>query len=104
MVKTKIQTRSKEGLDILPSLINDEIKREKRRKEPRISKIIKIDYKNLLPIKGKLEFGTKATSYSEIENPLCLSLLIFKFLSFHCNCRNPTKFLSDIAMENLSIR
>ena len=41
---------------------------------------------------------------SEIENPLCLSLLIFKFLSFHCNCRNPTKFLSDIAMENLSIR
>jgi len=67
-LKTEIQKKSKEGLEVLPKIIQDEIKREKRRKNPRISKTVDINFKDLLPVKGKLDFGTKATTYTEIEN------------------------------------
>lgn len=66
-LKTKIQTKSEEGLCVLPSLIRDEIKREKRRKNPRLSKNVHFSYKDLLPVKGKLDFGAKAVTYTEIE-------------------------------------
>ncbi|MCD6113322.1 MAG: HNH endonuclease [Bacteroidales bacterium] len=67
-LKTEIQKKSKEGLEVLPKIIKDEIKREKRRKNPRISKTVDIDFKDLLPVKGKLDFGAKVATYTEIEN------------------------------------
>lgn len=67
-LKTEIQRKSIEGLGVLPKFIKDEIKREKRRINPRIPKTVDIDIKDLFPVKGKLDFGAKATTYSEIEN------------------------------------
>lgn len=67
-LKTEIQKKSLEGLNALPKFVKDEIKREKRRKNPRIPKTVNIDFKDLLPVKGRLDFGAKATTYSEIEN------------------------------------
>lgn len=67
-LKTEIQTKSKEGLDVLPKIIQDEINRENRRKKPRTSKPIDTNFKDLLPVKGKSDFGIKAATYTEIEN------------------------------------
>lgn len=84
-IKTEIQQKSKEGLEILPKFINNEIKREKRRKNPRTPKSVNIEYKDLLPVKGKLDFGAKATTYSEIENA---KAIIEQYLITNINSRD----------------
>lgn len=66
--KTEIQRKSKEGLEVLPKFIKDEIKREHRRKKPRTPKVVEIDFKDLLPVKGKLGYRIRTTTYSEIKN------------------------------------
>lgn len=84
-LKTEIQKKSIEGLKVLPKIVKDEIKREKRRENPRIPKTVDVDFKDLLPVKGKPDFGAKATTYSEIENA---SNIIKKYLITTINLKD----------------
>lgn len=67
-LKTKIQVRSEQGLEIAKEFLEDEIKREARRRLPRNPKILSDNsFSILFPIKGKIQNRILEASFEEIE-------------------------------------